>query len=81
MQTMTSDRVFAIRRWRQQVSDLPGGLEAFEQPQTVSTMLFGCYRWLESGGAELRSEEKSEIEAIVVELEEWMSRRGVKFLG
>lgn len=69
----------AIIRWRDQLDELGGGLEAFEQSATVSTMLFGCHSWLmhHAGGAP--PEETVKIEQIKVELEKWMSGRGLTF--
>jgi hypothetical protein len=53
----------------------PGGFGEFDQSHTVSTMLFGCHRYLEAHGTEV-SPEKERIEAIMAELEAWMAERG-----
>lgn len=65
----------AIIRWRDHLDSRPGGLSAFDQSYTVSTMLFGCHRYLEAHGAHA-TPEKDRIEAIKGELEAWMRERG-----
>lgn len=65
----------AIIRWRDHLESQPGGLSAFEQSYTVSTMLFGCHRYLSAHEADA-SAEKERIETIKGELEAWMLDRG-----
>lgn len=65
----------AIIRWRDHLETQPGGLSAFDQSYTVSTMLFGCHRYLAAHAPDV-SPEKDRIEAIRGELEGWMRERG-----
>ena len=67
-----------VHGWTQVKKD--GGLAAVNQSATVSTMLFGCHRWLELH-ADQSSAEVSEIKRIKDELESWMSIRGKTFEG
>lgn len=69
----------AILRWWQHLERQPGGLAAFEQSHTVSTMLFGCHRWLSTNGKDASEEERRSIEAIRAELEDWMIQRGLQY--
>lgn len=75
----TSNHAPAIVHWWTQVKK-DGGLAAVNQSATVSTMLFGCHRWLELH-ADQSSAEVSEIKRIKDELESWMSIRGKTFEG
>lgn len=70
----------AILHWWEQV-EKAGGLTTIEQPATVSTMLFGCHRWLSVHSHLSSAEEVSKIEHIKRELENWMSTRGMSFQG
>jgi hypothetical protein len=76
----TSDHASAILRWWDHV-EKDGGLATIEQSATVSTMLFGCHRWLEAYGDQSAASEVSEIRRIRDELENWMSVRGKSFEG
>jgi hypothetical protein len=76
---MPTNHAPAIIRWREQLDRQPGGLAAFEQSSTVSTILFGCHRWLDTHAQAASEEERSQIESIVAELEEWMRQRGKIF--
>jgi hypothetical protein len=58
-----------------------GGLSIVEQSATVSTMLFGCHRWMTVHSHLSSAEEVSKIEAIKRELENWMTTRGKSFQG
>lgn len=69
----------AIIRWRDQLDALGGGLEGFDQAATVSTMLFGCHSWLRHHAGGASPEETTRMEQIKVELEKWMSGRGLTF--
>lgn len=70
----------AIVHWWAQV-EKEGGLSKLEQSATVSTMLFGCHRWLSVHAHRSHPEEVTEIEHIKTELENWMSIRGKRFQG
>lgn len=78
---MRANHANAIITWRSQLDRIGTGLAAFEQSSTVSAMLFGCYRCLEDPESGLSSELTAELETIKAELEEWMSKRGLKYLG
>ena len=69
----------AIIRWRDQLDQLGGGLEAFDQPATVSTMLFGCLTWRQHYAATASADESARVERIKAELENWMSARGLTY--
>lgn len=70
----------AIRAWWEQVQR-DGGIAEFGQSATVSTMLFGCHRWLESNPDQSAGTEMSEILDIKDQLEDWMRLRGKTFKG
>jgi hypothetical protein len=70
----------AIIRWRDHLDSQTGGLGGFDQSYTVSTMLFGCHRYLEAHGTEV-SPEKERIDAIKAELEAWMAERGYSYMS
>lgn len=71
------DHAPAILRWREYVAKLYGGLDAFDQSSTISTMLFGCDRWLEEYGASEQDDTRERIKTIRAELEAWMGQRGL----
>lgn len=73
--TMPKHFASAIIRWRDHLESQPGGLPAFDQSYTVSTMLFGCHRYLAAYATDASSE-KERIETIKGELETWMRERG-----
>lgn len=64
----TSNHASAVLRWWEQV-EKEGGLSSVKQSATVSTMLFGCHRWLELHAGQSSAAEVSEIERITSELE------------
>ena len=76
---MPPNHASAIIRWRDQLDELGGGLVAFDQSATVSTMLFGCHSWLEHHAATASADETARMERIKAELEKWMSARGLTF--
>ena len=65
--------------WEQVERD--GGIATVSQSATVSTMLFGCNRWLESHADQSSAPDVSEIRRIKDELEKWLSARGKTFEG
>ena len=74
---MKKDYAPAILHWREYVTKVYGGLDAFEQSSTISTMLFGCDRWLEQYGEDQQYDDtRVRIEVIRSELEAWMQQRG-----
>ena len=75
-----SNHAPAILHWWEQV-EKDGGIGTVSQSATVSTMLFGCHRWLESYGDQSSGPEVSEIRHIKDQLEHWMSARGKTFEG
>lgn len=76
---MSKSHAAAIIRWRDQVTNISGGLDKVEQSATVSTMLFGCHSWLEKHGERSPPEVVTRIEVIKAELEDWMQTRGLTF--
>ncbi len=74
------DHAPAILQWWAHVQK-NGGLAATERSATVSTMLFGCYRWLELQDDISSPPHAAQIEFIKNELENWMSARGLFFKG
>ena len=71
----------AIVRWREQLDQMGGGLAAFEQSATVSTMLFGCRRWIETKAGVAAAGDVERIQHIRDELEHWLEKRGLTFTG
>lgn len=78
---MPKNHALAIITWWDHMQLQPGGLEAFEQPHTVSTMLFGCLRSLETDALASDLTTRARIETIQHELEAWMRRRNRIFGG
>ena len=76
---MRPNHASAIIRWRDQLDELGGGLEAFDQSATVSTMLFGCHSWLAHYAGTASPDEVARMERIGDELEDWMSGRGLTY--
>lgn len=76
---MPPNHAIAIIRWRDQLDELGGGLEAFDQSATVSTMLFGCHSWLKHHAQTSSDDERARMELIKAELEQWMSVRGLLY--
>jgi len=76
---MPPNHASAIIRWRDQVDELGGGLEAFDQSATVSTMLFGCHSWLKHHAGTASAVEAATMHRIKAELEAWMSARGLRY--
>lgn len=76
----TSTHASAIIRWRSEV-EKNGGISQFEQSATVTTMLFGCHRWLESQAATADHNVVRSIEVIKGELEQWLADRGLRYAG
>ncbi|MFD2648827.1 hypothetical protein ACFSX5_13635 [Devosia albogilva] len=76
----TINHAAAILRWWEQV-EANGGVDSVDQIATVSTMLFGCHRWLEVYAEEASPSETSRIIQIRDELEGWLSKRGAVFRG
>lgn len=70
----TSNYPSAILRWREAVERQEGELSGFEEPATISTILFGCNRWLEAQSVVAVSEDAAAIRRIKAELER-MARR------
>lgn len=75
-----SDYAPAIRHWWAHV-EKNGGLASYEQSATVSTMLFGCNRWLELNAGKSSAQDISEIERIRDELCNWIKLRGKTYRG
>lgn len=75
-----SDYAPAIRHWWAHV-EKNGGLASYEQSATVSTMLFGCNRWLELNAGNSSAQDISEIERIKDELHNWIKLRGKTYSG
>lgn len=76
---MKTNHAAAIIRWRDQLDDL--GIELTSQKSaTVSTMLFGCIRWLEANPAD-QSALATRISGIKAELEQLLADQGVPFVG
>lgn len=76
---MPANHASAIIRWREQLDELGGGREDFDQSATVSTMLFGCHSWVKHHAGTAPADEKASMERIKAELEEWMSARGLTY--
>lgn len=76
----TSTHASAIIHWRSEV-EKNGGMSHFEQSATVTTMLFGCHRWLEFHAATADHDVVRSIEAIKNELEQWLADRGQRYAG
>ena len=76
----TTNHAAAILRWWDQVES-NGGLNSVDQVATVSTMLFGCYRWLEACAEDAVPWETEKITEIRDALEGWMNERGAVFRG
>ena len=76
---MPKNHAPAIITWWEHLQLQPGGLEAFDQSQTVSTMLFGCHRSLETQALAEDLDTRARIEAIRDELEAWMRQRNLAF--
>lgn len=76
---MPPNHASPIIRWRDQLDRLGGGLEAFDQSPTVSTMLFGCHSWLKHHAGTASAEEAATMKRIKAELETWMSVRGLSY--
>ena len=76
---MPPNHASAIIRWRNHLDELGGGLEAFDQSATVSTMLFGCHSWLKHHAGMASAEEAATMQRIKAELEEWMRMRGLSY--
>ena len=77
----TNAHASAILRWRETVDKQDGGLAGFQEAATISTMLFGCNRWLETQSGTAAADEMSAIEDIKSELEAWLRQRGRTFIG
>jgi hypothetical protein len=69
----------AILRWWEGVTKQEGGLGAFEQSATISTMLFACNRWLSTNAGSSTASEIAQIERIKSELGGWMDDHGLQF--
>lgn len=76
---MPTNHASAIIRWRDQIDELGGGLEAFDQSATVSTMLFGCHSWLKHHAGIASAGEAATMHRIKAELEAWMNARGLRY--
>lgn len=76
---MPPNHASAIIHWRNQLDELGGGLEAFDQSATVSTMLFGCHSWLKHHAGVASAEEAATMQRIKAELEKWLRMRGLSY--
>ena len=74
---MAKDYSRAILNWRENVTKIHGGLDAFDQSPTISTMLFGCNRWLEEHEEDQHDDIRRRIVDIKSELEAWKRQRNL----
>ena len=76
---MAVNAAAAIISWREHLEQHGGGLASYEQSFTVSTMLFGCHRWLDRHGVDAPPAQAERIAEIRHELEDWMVQRGLTY--
>lgn len=73
---MSTDYAAAVIHWRRHLHDIDQVSSA-----TVSSMLFACHRWIESNPDGAESVEGRSVLDVKIELELWLSSRGLKYLG
>lgn len=73
----------AILGWRDNIEKHQGGLDDVKETATISTMLFGCRRWLAAHGSDQDTDPEitRRLETVEAELTEWLRKRGLPDLG
>jgi len=75
---MPSNHAAAILNWYEHIEKQPQGLSGATSA-TVTTMLFGCYHWLQHHSATATEETSERIEFIKLQLETWLADRGLEY--
>ena len=77
-----TDYAGAVLRWREHIGRQPGGLAQFDRPETVSTMLYACHRYLETQAQDADGSPVAQrLHDVKMELQAWMRDRGLTYRG